>query len=144
MPTLSNRFREVTVTLAGTEETDSPPTSYPDVTSPQTKYPESVSPQTRYPEASASGLIAAQEVRGFSPGGMPSPAPATIPASWLQLQQTAHTLRFVHTQADTEPIEQQVRALYPNATAIALNPMSLRDIFLALAKGKKPKGDANA
>ena len=57
-----------------------------------------------------------------------------VPSTWLNLQQTAHTLRFIHTQSDTEPIQQQIQQLYPNATSITLDPMNLRSIFLAIAK----------
>jgi ABC-2 type transport system ATP-binding protein len=74
--------------------------------------------------------------------GPASPGAATTPPpSWLNLQQTAHTLRFTHTQADTEPIEAQIRTLYPNATSVTLDPMNLRSIFLAIAKsGRKVEG----
>jgi ABC-2 type transport system ATP-binding protein len=57
-----------------------------------------------------------------------------LPASWLLPQISAHTFRFVHTQADTESIDEQVRAVIPAATAIDIEPMNLRSIFLAIAK----------
>ena len=57
-----------------------------------------------------------------------------FPAAWLLPQISAHTVRFVHTQADTEPIEEQVRGIIPNATAIDMEPMTLRSIFLATVK----------
>jgi ABC-2 type transport system ATP-binding protein len=44
----------------------------------------------------------------------PTSPPTKLPASWLQLQHSGHTVRFVHTQADTEPLADQVRALYPS------------------------------
>jgi ABC-2 type transport system ATP-binding protein len=117
MPALSARFREVTVTLAESPESEFMPP-----------------PQSSYPEASASGLIALPKEAGFRPWGMPSSTAAQTPKSWLLPQLSAHTLRFVHTQADTEPIADQVRSLYPSATAIDLEPMNLRSIFLAIAK----------
>lgn len=63
------------------------------------------------------------------------------PSSWLNLQYAAHTLRFTHSQAVTEDVEQQVREVHPNATAVELEPMTLRSIFLAVAKsGETPEG----
>jgi ABC-2 type transport system ATP-binding protein len=117
MPALSARFREVTVTLSEPPESEFMPR-----------------PQSSYPEASASGLIGAPEEAGFSPSGMPSSESPQFPSTWLLPQHTAHTLRFIHTQANTEPIAEQVRSLFPNATAIELEPMNLRSIFLAIAK----------
>jgi len=63
-----------------------------------------------------------------------STASTALPPSWLQVQHSAHTVRFVHTQAEIEPLEQQVRQAFPNATSIDAEPMTLRSIFLAIAK----------
>jgi hypothetical protein len=63
-----------------------------------------------------------------------SAAAGPIPSSWLLLQHAGHTFRFVHTHADTEPLEEQVRTVFPSATAIDAEPMTLRSIFLAIAK----------
>lgn len=61
------------------------------------------------------------------------------PASWLLPEQSASTLRFVHSQAASEPVDQQIAALLPHATAITADPMSLRSIFLALARSSSPQ-----
>jgi len=58
---------------------------------------------------------------------------AVPPKSWSGLKRSGHALRFVHAQANTEPIEQQIKLLYPNAAAISIEPMNLRSIFLAIA-----------
>ncbi len=60
---------------------------------------------------------------------VPSP-----PTSWLLPEQSASTLRFIHSQASAESLEQQITTLLPHATAISAEPMSLRAIFLALAR----------
>jgi ABC-2 type transport system ATP-binding protein len=178
MPTLSARFREVTVTLALNPSTPpqighpnvstplqighpnvstapqighpnvstapqighpnvstAPQIGHPNVsTAPQIGHPNvSTAPQIGYPEPLGSGLIASPET-GFSPWGMPSSTPPAYPTTWLLPKTSGHTFRFVHTQADTEPIADQVRAFFPSATDITLEPMSLRAIFLAIAK----------
>jgi ABC-2 type transport system ATP-binding protein len=61
-------------------------------------------------------------------------APSPLPASWLQFRWSGRAIRFVHSRADTEPIEQQIRELFPEATNIEAEPMNLRSIFLAIAK----------
>ena len=81
---------------------------------------------------------------------LPPPAsgelPATLvksgaaPDSWLLLEQTPTAARFVHIHADTEPVAAQIAAVFsasaPNIQSI---PMTLRGIFLALAKsGRTP------
>lgn len=99
MPTLSARFREVTVTLPAT-------------------YEYRVTAEVRSAAEQA-------EVEANAP---------KFPAAWLLPRFSAHTFRFVHTQADTESIEDQVRAIIPDATAIDMEPMTLRSIFLAIAK----------
>ncbi len=56
------------------------------------------------------------------------------PASWLLPEQNASTLRFIHSQAATEPINQQIATFLPHASDTKAQPMSLRSIFLALAR----------
>ena len=62
------------------------------------------------------------------------------PESWLLLEQTPTAARFVHIHADTEPVAAQVAAVFPGiAPQIQIAPMTLRGIFLALAKsGRTP------
>lgn len=56
------------------------------------------------------------------------------PASWLNLQLSGHTARFVHARADVEAVGDQVRAFYSGVIDIDQEPMTLRSIFLAVAK----------
>jgi ABC-2 type transport system ATP-binding protein len=60
--------------------------------------------------------------------------PHTLPASWILKEHTIGGLHFIHTEAELEPIAEQVHALLPNATVIEAEPMDLRNIFLALVK----------
>ena len=88
---------------------------------------------------------------------LPPPAPGdapmvltqsgTPPESWLLLEQTLTAARFVHIHADTEPVAEQIAAVFPTPypPTIQAIPMTLRSIFLALAKsGRTPAVPANA
>ena len=83
---------------------------------------------------------------------LPPPAPGEAPAlllqtsvpspeSWLLLEKTPTAARFVHIHADTEPVTAQIASVFTSSAAPAVQvvPMSLRGIFLALAKsGRTP------
>jgi len=59
--------------------------------------------------------------------------------SWLLPESSASVVRFIHTAANTEPVEEQIAAHLPGATNIEAQPMTLRAIFLTLAKsGRVP------
>ncbi len=64
----------------------------------------------------------------------------TPPESWLLLEQTPTAARFVHIHANTEPVATQIAAVFPGANPhVQSTPMTLRGIFLALAKsGRTP------
>ncbi len=71
----------------------------------------------------------------------PASAATAVPPreSWLLLEQTSIAARFVHIHADTEPIAAQVEQVFPGSASLQIEPMSLRGIFLALAKsGRAP------
>jgi ABC-2 type transport system ATP-binding protein len=64
-----------------------------------------------------------------------------VPDSWLLLEKTLTAARFVHIHADTEPVAEQIAAVFPTPIApnLQIQPMTLRAIFLALAKsGRTP------
>jgi len=60
--------------------------------------------------------------------------PASPPRSWLAPEMAGHLMRAVESQYQPEASEAQIRSVFPTATQISLSPMSLRDIFLALAR----------
>jgi ABC-2 type transport system ATP-binding protein len=67
---------------------------------------------------------------------------APLPDSWLLLETTLTAARWVHTHADTEPVQAQIEEVFHTggvAPHIQAVPMTLRGIFLALAKsGRAP------
>jgi ABC-2 type transport system ATP-binding protein len=81
---------------------------------------------------------------------LPPPAPGDMPftllksgnppESWLLLETTPTAARFVHIHADTEPVAEQIATVFPGAPVhVQSLPMTLRGIFLALAKsGRTP------
>jgi len=86
---------------------------------------------------------------------LPPPAPgeaaavltqaAAPPESWLLLEKTLVAARFVHIHADTEPVAAQIAAVFPTTVPLHMQilPMTLRGIFLALAKsGRTPAAPA--
>ncbi|HEY5331547.1 MAG TPA: ABC transporter ATP-binding protein [Acidobacteriaceae bacterium] len=58
---------------------------------------------------------------------------SSVPATWLQTQVTGRVARFVDSQFSAES-EQVVAARFPDAVGISVAPMSLRSIFLTIAK----------
>jgi ABC-2 type transport system ATP-binding protein len=67
----------------------------------------------------------------------PTAAAFTPPATWLNPESTASVYRFIHTNAEADDLEQQVRSLLPHATEIQSEPMTLRTIFLTIAKSNQ-------
>ncbi len=70
--------------------------------------------------------------------GLPPSSASGVPhPSWLLPESSPAVFRFVHTNADSESLEEQVHAAFPNATHIQAEPMNLRTIFLALVKSNR-------
>ncbi len=70
--------------------------------------------------------------------------PFALPSNWLLPEATASVYRFIHTTADVDDIEQQVRSLLPHATDVQSEPMTLRTIFLSLAKSSQTQDRSRA
>jgi len=64
----------------------------------------------------------------------PPALPKTAPESWLQLSSSAAVVRFVESSFDPEKTHQQIRNVLGEAQNATFSPMSLRSIFLAMAK----------
>ncbi len=60
--------------------------------------------------------------------------PANLPSSWLLPAAEGRVVRFVESQFDEADFGAKVRAVVPNARDINAQPMSLRSIFVALAR----------
>ena len=59
--------------------------------------------------------------------------PSPLPASWLLAESSARTVRFVDSAFDDET-ERRVRTVWPAATSVTATPLSLRNIFVTLAR----------
>jgi ABC-2 type transport system ATP-binding protein len=64
----------------------------------------------------------------------PSPLPTTFPATWLMPETIDHVIRFVHSDYNGESSDRELATIFPSASDIAIGPMPLRSIFLAIAK----------
>lgn len=60
--------------------------------------------------------------------------PAAWPETWLRPDSAAAVLHFVDSGFDQEQTTAEIRRLLPGARSISFNPMSLRSIFVVLAK----------
>ena len=64
----------------------------------------------------------------------PPTAPSKAPDSWLHVSASAAVVRFVESRFDRERTSGEVRNLFGEVRDITYSPMSLRSIFLAMAK----------
>jgi ABC-2 type transport system ATP-binding protein len=66
---------------------------------------------------------------------LPTPAiPANLPESWLRVETSPSLIRFVETRFEEVQTNQQIASIFPGAQNVTINPMPLREIFIALAK----------
>jgi ABC-2 type transport system ATP-binding protein len=63
--------------------------------------------------------------------------PSRWPSGWLTPQTSAAVVRFVDSEFDAEGSARAIRELFPTASNVSVNPMPLREIFIALAKAKR-------
>ena len=63
--------------------------------------------------------------------------PAAVPATWLQVESVDSVMRFVHSDYNPAAAPEEIATAVPEARAIEAEPMSLRAIFLAMAKGSR-------
>jgi len=64
----------------------------------------------------------------------PSPLPENLPATWLEPQTADCVLRFVQSDFNEGSSPRELAARVPSARGIAFEPMTLRQIFLSIAK----------
>ena len=60
--------------------------------------------------------------------------PSSSPKSWMGAEITGHGLRVVETQYEAGPSENRLLEAFPGASQVSASEMSLREVFLALAK----------
>ncbi len=73
------------------------------------------------------------EVTLQTPPAVPSPWPET----WLNPQTSAALVRFVDSRFEIHRSAEAISNFFPTATNVSIEPMSLRDIFVVLAHGKR-------
>jgi ABC-2 type transport system ATP-binding protein len=68
-------------------------------------------------------------------------APVNLPSDWLHAEQAGRTLRFTESRfANEESLAAALRGAIPTATHHEVRPMSLREIFVALARAYRLEG----
>ncbi len=67
----------------------------------------------------------------------PAPMPQSFPATWLMPEAVDHVFRFVHSDYRGDASDRELAAMFPLASDIAIDPMPLRSIFLAIAKSAR-------
>ena len=67
----------------------------------------------------------------------PPTLPPSWPASWIRLQMSAAMVRFVETQFNEKRTSAALSNFFPGAVDVSINPMSLREIFVALAQASR-------
>ena len=67
----------------------------------------------------------------------PSSLPANLPAAWLDPQTADCVLRFVDSGFNEASSQRDLAQRFPTARDIAFEPMTLRQIFLAIAKARR-------
>jgi ABC-2 type transport system ATP-binding protein len=67
----------------------------------------------------------------------PPSLPEAWPASWIQPAVSAATIRFIETSFEAERIGAEVRRVFGEVRQAVFTPMSLRSIFLAVAKNQR-------
>ena len=66
----------------------------------------------------------------------PTPLPRSLPTTWLQPEAADHIVRFVHSSYG-ERAAAEIGMIFPSAQDVTLDPMTLRSIFLAVAKSSR-------
>lgn len=64
----------------------------------------------------------------------PPPLPSRAPDSWMQVNGSAAVVRFVESSFEPEKTRSEAARVFGNPRDVSFSPMSLRSIFLALAK----------
>ena len=65
--------------------------------------------------------------------------PRQAPASWMQVSNSAAVVRFVESRFDPQRTPSEIHSVFGEARNVEIAPMSLRAIFIAMAKaGRSP------
>src|SRR5205814_7678836 len=69
---------------------------------------------------------------------------AVRPPSWLRVEAVDSVVRFVHSSYNGTATKSELAAYFPGARDIAVAPMSLRAIFLCIAKSGRSQNSPSA
>jgi ABC-2 type transport system ATP-binding protein len=64
----------------------------------------------------------------------PAAVPAQLPATWLQPATSGTTFQFIDSQFDQERTRTAIHSAFGDTRDVTFTPMTLRAIFLAMAK----------
>lgn len=64
----------------------------------------------------------------------PSTSRDALPSTWMHINSSAAVLRFIETRFDKDRTAGEIRRLFGDVRHVTFTPMSLRSIFLAMAK----------
>jgi ABC-type multidrug transport system ATPase subunit len=64
----------------------------------------------------------------------PAAIPASLPSAWLQVKSSGGVVRFVDSSFEEERTRADIGKVFTTVSDIAIRPMTLRAIFLAMAK----------
>ena len=67
----------------------------------------------------------------------PVQPPSAWPQAWLKPETSSAVVRFVVADYSDDKTLQQVKAMFPSCRDLSVQPMSLRSIFVALAKSRR-------
>lgn len=88
----------------------------------------------RFAEEMTSLSARFREVEVTIDAPVPMPGPREWPTHWLRPDSNAVVIRFVETRYDPDDTIGEIRRLFGEVRNISVNPMSLRAIFLSLAR----------
>jgi ABC-2 type transport system ATP-binding protein len=64
----------------------------------------------------------------------PPLSPEPLPGTWMQVSTSASVLRFIESRFNEERTTADIRRSFGDVRNVTFTPMSLRSIFLAMAK----------
>ncbi|RPI28684.1 MAG: ABC transporter ATP-binding protein [Acidobacteria bacterium] len=66
------------------------------------------------------------------------PSPRDLPASWMRFEMSGRTVRFLESSYGDQTIE-QVKHLFAGCRDITAHAVSLRELFIAVARARRPR-----
>lgn len=64
----------------------------------------------------------------------PARVPVNAPDGWMQMNASAAVMRFIASQFEPERTKAEIRSAFGDVRDVTFNPMTLREIFLTMAK----------